>query len=631
MAVVAKDSIMNFTSHRIRSISIVGGFLDGARFDLTDGLNCFIGARGAGQTTVIEFVRYALDALPSRDEQPIERRRIESLVEKNLAGGRVEVEIETRDGVTYTVSRAAGEEPIVLSAEGVPTEVSLRGGAVFQAAIYSQNEIEGIANRPAAQLDLLDRFDPERINELASQIDHTESLLVTNASQVIPLQGRLSGLREELATLVGVDDKLAEFAEVAGQDSSEVNAAHTLKGLRDREQRVVLHTQQALQELQRQFEQLDGSRSPSWMDPDLANAPNLSLVQQIQQALSSCRKDLEQLLNSARERIRTALAVLVTLQRNLQFQHQQQEQQFRAVVERHQHAQGQLAERTKLERRRNELRSKQGECQALEERIHRLQAERGDHLRRLSELRDQRWQFRSQIAEYINQHLNPVVRVTVAQQGNPEVYRRLLEDSLKHARIKQGQVATKLIGLWPADLVQAIRTNDLTSLIQKAGLNVDQAEKVLATLSQSPALLDIEKVELKDHAKIELLDGQQYKDSLSLSTGQKCTTILPILLLFQGVPLLIDQPEDNLDNRFITVGIVDNLRKAKQHRQIIFVTHNPNIPVLGDADRVFVLDSDGSQSRKANEGTVEQCKSEIVTLLEGGEDAFKARQSRYAY
>jgi ABC-type lipoprotein export system ATPase subunit len=252
-------------------------------------------------------------------------------------------------------------------------------------------------------------------------------------------------------------------------------------------------------------------------------------------------------------------------------------------------------------------------------------------LRRLSELRDQRCQFRSQIADYINQHLNPVVRVTVAQQGNPEVYRRLLEDSLKHARIKQGQVATKLIGLWPADLVQAIRTNDLTSLIQKAGLNVDQAEKVLATLSQSPALLDIEKVELKDHAKIELLDGQQYKDSLSLSTGQKCTTILPILLLFQGVPLLIDQPEDNLDNRFITVGIVDNLRKAKQHRQIIFVTHNPNIPVLGDADRVFVLDSDGSQSRKANEGTVEQCKSEIVTLLEGGEDAFKARQSRYAY
>ncbi len=624
---------MNFisSSHRIRSITIVGGFLDGAHFELTEGLNCFIGARGAGKTTVIEFVRFALDALPSREDQPAERRRIESLVEKNLAGGRVEVAIETRDGVTYIVSRAAGEEPVVLTADREPTEVSLRGRTVFQAAIFSQNEIEGIANRPAAQLELLDRFDVDRISELESQLDHVTGQLTANAGQIAPLQSRLASLKDELATLVGVDDKLAEFAGVPGQNAAEINAAHALKSLRDREQRVVAQAQQALQEQQRQFEHLDASRSPGWMDHDLAQAPNLPLIQQVQQTLANCQTELEQMLSVARERIRTALAQVQALQRNLSLQHQHQEQQFRAVVERHQHAQGQLAERTKLERRRNELRTKQGECLTLEERLGRLQNERSRLLQRLSELRDQRYQFRSTIADYINQNLNPIVRVTLAQQGNPELYRRLLEESLKNSRLKQGQVAARLISLWPLDLVKAIRANDLAVLIQRAGLNAEQAEKVLATLAQSPALFEIETVELLDHPKIELLDGQQYKDSLSLSTGQKCTTILPILLLFQGVPLLIDQPEDNLDNRFITIGIVDNLRKAKERRQIVFVTHNPNIPVLGDANRVFVLDSDGAQSRKANEGTVEQCKAEIVTLLEGGEDAFKARKSRYAY
>jgi ABC-type lipoprotein export system ATPase subunit len=71
----------SFNSHRIRCISIIGGFLDGTKFELADGLNCFIGARGAGKTTMLEFVRYALDAMPSREEQPIERRRIESLVD----------------------------------------------------------------------------------------------------------------------------------------------------------------------------------------------------------------------------------------------------------------------------------------------------------------------------------------------------------------------------------------------------------------------------------------------------------------------------------------------------------------------------------------------------------------------
>ena len=104
-----------------------------------------------------------------------------------------------------------------------------------------------------------------------------------------------------------------------------------------------------------------------------------------------------------------------------------------------------------------------------------------------------------------------------------------------------------------------------------------------------------------------------------------------ILLLDSDNPLLVDQPEDNLDNRFIYETVVETVRKIKARRQLIFVTHNPNIPVLGDAERVFVLESNGQRSRKANEGTVDECKDEIVTLLEGGVRAFQERQRRYAY
>ena len=133
-----------------------------------------------------------------------------------------------------------------------------------------------------------------------------------------------------------------------------------------------------------------------------------------------------------------------------------------------------------------------------------------------------------------------------------------------------------------------------------------------------------------DLPRIELKDGQEYKDSAALSTGQKCTTILPILLLDSHNPLLVDQPEDNLDNRFIFECVVNSIRNVKSRRQLIFVTHNPNIPVLGDAERVFVLESDGTSGRKANEGTVDECKDDIVTLLEGGQEAFEQRQQRYA-
>ena len=131
--------------HRIRSIEIIGGFLDGARLDFTEGLNCLIGARGACKTTVIELIRYALYCLPARETQPAERRRIESLVERNLAGGRIRVEIETNEGLAYTVSRTVGEEPIVLTADGQPTEITLKNGGFFRADIFSQNEVESIA------------------------------------------------------------------------------------------------------------------------------------------------------------------------------------------------------------------------------------------------------------------------------------------------------------------------------------------------------------------------------------------------------------------------------------------------------------------------------------------------------
>lgn len=92
---------------------------------------------------------------------------------------------------------------------------------------------------------------------------------------------------------------------------------------------------------------------------------------------------------------------------------------------------------------------------------------------------------------------------------------------------------------------------------------------------------------------------------------------------------MIDQPEDNLDNGFIYETVVKALLDIKTRRQLVFVTHNANIPVLGDAERIFVLESDGMHSRIANQGGVTECKDDILSLLEGGEEAFQRRGQRY--
>jgi energy-coupling factor transporter ATP-binding protein EcfA2 len=145
--------------------------------------------------------------------------------------------------------------------------------------------------------------------------------------------------------------------------------------------------------------------------------------------------------------------------------------------------------------------------------------------------------------------------------------------------------------------------------------------------------MQLEVTEIDDRVCIELdvasSTEPHFKDASELSRGQKCTAILPLLLARRDTPLIVDQPEDNLDNHFIYQTVVDTVRKLKQRRQMVFITHNANIPVLGEADLIIVLDSDGRQGFVRKMGSLDDCRGEIIDLLEGGEEAFELRRRRY--
>lgn len=124
------------------------------------------------------------------------------------------------------------------------------------------------------------------------------------------------------------------------------------------------------------------------------------------------------------------------------------------------------------------------------------------------------------------------------------------------------------------------------------------------------------------------------KSISQLSLGQQQSVLLGILMLSDSnKPLLIDQPEDNLDSEFIFKTIVSNLRKIKEHRQVIIVTHNPNIAVLGDAELIIPLRSTSVHSIVDNAGSVDNLDTinQCCQILEGGESAFKQRKNVYGF
>jgi ATPase subunit of ABC transporter with duplicated ATPase domains len=208
-------------------------------------------------------------------------------------------------------------------------------------------------------------------------------------------------------------------------------------------------------------------------------------------------------------------------------------------------------------------------------------------------------------------------------------------EALRGARVRgHDEILDALLRLRPEQLAQIVDTNDAEALEESCDFGNDRSRRILEAFRSNLDPLTLEVVEIEDRVTIELnvSTGAEplFKDAAELSRGQKCTALLPILLARRDSPLIIDQPEDNLDNHFIYETVVNSIRRLKGKRQMIFITHNANIPVLGEAELVVVLNSDGKAGYVEQQGSVDDCRTQIIDLLEGGEEAFNLRRKRYA-
>ena len=125
-------------------------------------------------------------------------------------------------------------------------------------------------------------------------------------------------------------------------------------------------------------------------------------------------------------------------------------------------------------------------------------------------------------------------------------------------------------------------------------------------------------------------DGQNFRSIQEGSPGQKTAALLAFLLSYGEEPLILDQPEDDLDNHLIYDLIVTQLREVKRSRQVIVVTHNANIVVNGDAELVVALAARGGETQKECEGSLQEqsVRDTICEIMEGGRKAFEDRYRR---
>ena len=155
--------------------------------------------------------------------------------------------------------------------------------------------------------------------------------------------------------------------------------------------------------------------------------------------------------------------------------------------------------------------------------------------------------------------------------------------------------------------------------------------------------MDCQKIHMRDYLLIYQDDdlvvsykpekAKKFIHLSNASAGQKTTTILTFLLAYGKQPLLLDQPEDDLDNRLVYDLIVARLKVAKSKRQIIVVTHNANIPVNGDSEYIISMNSDTDIIQVNKTGTMDdtEIRQEICDVMEGTKDAFEMRAKKYHF
>ncbi|MDO9028359.1 MAG: ATPase, partial [Candidatus Roizmanbacteria bacterium] len=267
--------------------------------------------------------------------------------------------------------------------------------------------------------------------------------------------------------------------------------------------------------------------------------------------------------------------------------------------------------------------------------LNRLIDERYKRFIGLAENRSEQFRIRDGIIKKLNERLNGAIKIDLEYQGRKDAFIERLRFLKSKAREDQLSRIIETEGFSPIEFAKFVKEG-AEKLAERFGISSTTAQYLCKAITEEE-LFDIEVFHIPTNAIIKLNLGStqspKYKEIDHLSIGQKCTALLTLILLENPYPLIIDQPEDDLDNAFIVDDIVNKLRKEKERRQFIIATHNANIPVLGDAELIVAL------TASANNATIEtgafgsiddeSIKEVVKNTLEGGRQAFDMRKEKY--
>ena len=626
---------------KIKSIEIKGAsfFSEPFKIEFSDKLNCLMGGRGTGKSTILHFIKSCLE--PNAEEYKLTF----DVLRSNLQNGKVILEIETELGTTYEVHKTLSEAPQPYSnGQFYPVENIL---GEITCDIFPAQEIEEIGKNRDERLKLIDRMLRNEVDRIRNAFELKRIDLEKNAKDIRSTNLTINQVEERLREYMNAEEDFESFGTDQPEDINEA-------------ERKEFDKQDAAEKVRR-AEKSFLDKLTELLNTDIENIQNANadLKRTVtflgrasdfinKQILDSFVDETSKLVETIQSNNITTISQISNLiaksqeiSKTLKDTHAQQHNEFVQLKQKLDKHKAFYDKLNILSKRVDEKKILQNDLKDLSEKKKKLKNERIFAVKALNELKKELYQNRYDKVNELNQLFDSSrIRIILTAGGITDSFEEALRRALKGHNLRYNTLIPLIAeNFSPDEFATIVHDRNLDQLREISGIDSERANTIINALYESESIYDIETIYCPDlpdfYLKVEKEGDHEhqsvelYKKSDELSTGQRCTTVLPIVFAISNNPLIIDQPEDNLDNKYISDTIRRIVKAQKGNRQLIFITHNPNIPVLSDAENNLFLTYDDMQAHILISGNVNEVKTEILNLLEGGEKAFQEREKLY--
>lgn len=604
---------------QIVRIQVEEGFLHGLDVEPSPGLNVLIGARGTGKTSLIELIRFCLGVQANTNETA---RRSRDHALSVLGSGQVTITLSDGKNEVVVTRSASDEKP--------------RSAMEFEApAIFSQTEIETVGLQASGRLLLIDGF----VNESSSNQTgerQAKAEFASISAEVDKYQRELDELEKQLSARTQIAQQLLESAEehksIALRSEDMGKKTQILDALNvqvtDRSVKAS-EGQRLLNEVAIWWQSFEGLLKKA---PELDSQNSFPQAGALKQRVLAAKERLELDLtevSAAYYQFKEVIDADVSSRVILETSARQVRQEIDALSE----GSGLILRKVQqLQEQSAKLAALAEHYEKRKKSLEEVLLKRNSALDRLDGFREARYLARQSIVEKLNLDLGPRIRIILTRNAQTDSFEAAIVEALKGSGLRFSDIASAIAkNLSPRALVHAIDRFDQDLISEVAGIASDRAARTLTHL-RSADIGALGTTDVDDDACFQLLDGKDFKDFTELSTGQRCTVVLPMVLAHREKVIIVDQPEDHIDNAFIADTLIRVLLDRDDSSQILFSTHNPNIPVLGNAEYVLQLGSDGKRGFALAQGglTDKKVVEAVSNVMEGGALAFEKRAKFYS-